>query len=71
MAPFFRFGLKNANKATQEWQFGLTPYVWLPNIEGEGTTEQPPNGGGEPEFEIGPVDYLEHLDFVLMLARGF
>lgn len=52
----------------QDWQFALTPYVWLPNVEGTGTFETPPDSGGQPEFEIGPVDYLEHLDFVLMLA---
>ena len=51
----------------QDWEFALTPYLWLPNIEGRGTTDRPP-GGGEPAFEIGPVDYLEHLDFVLMVA---
>jgi hypothetical protein len=42
--------------------------VWLPNVEGTGSTDVPPDGGGRPEFEIGPVDYLEHLNFVLMLA---
>jgi hypothetical protein len=49
------------------WRFGLTPYLWLPNIEGDGTANAPP-GGGAPAFEVGPVDYLDNLDFVLMLA---
>ena len=57
-----------AASEAQDWQFALTPYLWLPNVEGTGATERPPNGGGQPEFEIGPVDYLEHLDLVLMLA---
>ena len=51
----------------EDWQFGLTPYLWLPNIEGDGTAEPPPDGG-TPAFEVGPVDYLDNLDFVLMLA---
>ena len=51
----------------QEWQFGVTPYLWLPNIEAKGTADAPPNGG-EPAFEVGPVDYLDNLDFVLMVA---
>lgn len=51
----------------EDWQFGLTPYVWLPNIEVDGTAEPPPDGG-TPAFEVGPVDYLDKLDFVLMLA---
>jgi hypothetical protein len=57
-----------AASEAQDWQFGLTPYIWLPNVEGTGTAEAPPNGDAAPEFEIGPLDYLEHLDFVLMLA---
>jgi hypothetical protein len=61
-------GLTPVAGEAQEWQFGLTPYVWLPNVEGTGSSEPPPDGGGQPEFEVGPVDYLEHLDFVLMLA---
>ena len=52
----------------QDWQFALTPYLWLPNVEAVGTSDTPPGGGGQPAFEVGPVDYLEHLDFVLMLA---
>src|SRR5262245_56519253 len=48
-------------------KFGLTPYLWLPNIEADGVTDPPPDGG-QPAFEVGPVDYLDKLDFVLMLA---
>jgi hypothetical protein len=53
---------------SQDWQFALTPYVWLPTVEGTGDFDTPPDGGGQPEVEIGPVDYLEHLEMVLMLA---
>jgi hypothetical protein len=53
---------------TDVWQFALTPYIWLPSVEGTGDFETPPGGGGEPSVEIGPVDYLEHLEFALMLA---
>lgn len=53
----------------QEWRFSVTPYLWLPNIEANGTADSPSDGGGgEPAFEVGPVDYLDNLDFVLMLA---
>ena len=53
-----------------EWKFSLTPYLWLPNIESNGTADSPPDtgGGGEPTYEVGPADYLEHLNLVLMLA---
>jgi len=50
-----------------DWHFNLTPYLWLPNIEANGTTDQPP-GSGEPSYEVGPVDYLDNLDFVLMIS---
>ena len=55
----------------REWEFSVTPYLWLPSIEGRGTSDSPPDGGGgggEPSFEIGPVDYLEHLNSLLMIA---
>ena len=53
-----------------DWSFSLTPYLWLPNIEADGTTDSPPDTdeGGEPSYEVGPADYLEHLNMVLMLA---
>jgi hypothetical protein len=53
---------------TDTWQFALTPYLWLPSVEGTGEFETPPDGGGQPEVEVGPVDYLEHLELALMLA---
>jgi hypothetical protein len=51
----------------EDWRFSVTPYLWLPNIEGDGTADPPPDGGA-PSFEVGPVDYLDNLDFVIMLA---
>lgn len=56
-----------APSPAEDWQFGITPYIWLPNIEGDGTADPPPDGGA-PAFEVGPVDYLDNLDFVVMLA---
>lgn len=52
----------------QDWQFALTPYLWLPSIEGTGEFETPPDGGGRPDVGIGPIDYLEHLELALMLS---
>jgi hypothetical protein len=65
-------GLTSLAGATHaaDWRFSVTPYLWLPNIEANGTTDSPPDSGagGEPSYEVGPVDYLEHLDMVLMLT---
>jgi hypothetical protein len=54
--------------AQEGWSFSLTPYIWLPNINGTLKYAIPPGGGGRPEVETGPNDYLENLSFALMLA---
>ena len=61
--------LAGATRAA-DWKFAVTPYLWLPNIEANGTTDSPPDtdDGGEPSYVVGPADYLEHLNMVLMLA---
>jgi hypothetical protein len=58
-----------AAQATDDgWKFALTPYLWLPNINGTLKYNLPPGSGGSPEVEIGPNDYLTNLNAVLMLA---
>jgi hypothetical protein len=49
-------------------QISVTPYVWLPNINGELKFNIPPGAGGSPTIEAGPNDYLENLDMALMIA---
>lgn len=55
-------------QAADDWSFSLTPYLWLPTIDGQLTFNIPPGGGGSPNVEAGPDNYLENLDFALMLA---
>jgi hypothetical protein len=50
------------------WHFSVTPYLWLPNIDGSLRFSVPPGAGGAPEVEVGPNNYLQNLDFALMLA---
>jgi hypothetical protein len=57
-----------AQSADDDWKFVLTPYLWLPNINGTLKYSIPPGTGGSPEVEIGPNDYLTNLNAVLMLA---
>jgi len=52
----------------QEWTYSLTPYVWLPNVNGKLKYEVPPGAGGAPEVDTGPNNYLQNLSMVLMLA---
>jgi hypothetical protein len=46
----------------------VTPYLWLPTIGGTLNYQAPPGTGGGPEVQVGPVDYLEALRFVLMVS---
>jgi hypothetical protein len=56
--------------AAQEPQgFSVTPYVWLPNIDG-GLTFQIPSGL-RARVQVGPSDYLENLDMALMLGGQY
>jgi hypothetical protein len=53
---------------SSSWTFRLTPYIWLPSIDGEATIDLPPDSGGDGQFPIGPEDYLENLEFAFMGA---
>lgn len=60
--------LAQAEAAGDAWRFQVTPYVWLPNIEGTLRFDTPPGAGGSPSVGVGPNDYLENLDFALFLS---
>jgi len=51
-----------------QWAFSITPYLWLPNINGTLKYSVPPGGGGSPEIQVGPSDYLEALRFAMMIS---
>ena len=51
-----------------QWTFSITPYLWLPNINGTLKYSIPPGTGGSPEVETGPNDYLENLQAVIMIS---
>jgi hypothetical protein len=50
-----------------QWAFTITPYLWLPNIDGTLKYSGSP-GGGRPEVQVGPNDYLENLSMALMIS---
>ena len=60
--------LAAAAQNEERWTFALTPYVWLPNVNGTLKYEIPPGAGGSPDVSTGPNNYLENLSAVLMLA---
>jgi len=47
----------------EPWQFGVSIYGWLPDIEGETSFSQ---AGGGSDFEIDVDNILDNLDFTLM-----
>jgi hypothetical protein len=51
-----------------QWTFSLTPYLWLPNVNGTLKYSIPPGAGGSPEVEAGPNDYLQNLQAVIMIS---
>lgn len=52
---------------SDKWQFSVTPYLWLPSINGDLRFSVPEGSDGPHGVEIGPNDYLGSLNFVLML----
>ena len=51
-----------------QWTFSITPYLWAPNIDGTLNYNDLPEGGGSPEAQVGPNDYLENLSMALMIS---
>ncbi len=49
------------------WSFSITPYLWMPNIDGTLNYSAYP-GGGSPSAEVGPNDYMEALTTALMIS---
>ncbi|MEZ2354410.1 hypothetical protein [Caballeronia sp. RCC_10] len=56
--------LSTQGETGTQWQFAVTPYLWLPNVSG--TLRFSPPGGGA-DASTGPYDYLQNLKFVFML----
>ena len=53
-----------------DWEYSLTPYLWLPTIsmDSSRTPFFNPPVINRPAMDVGPTDYLEALDFGLMIA---
>jgi len=50
------------------WTFSITPYLWVPNINGTLKYSVPPGISGSAEVEVGPNDYLENLRLAFMIS---
>ena len=57
-----------AATANSDWTYRLTPYLWLPTIDGSLKYALPPGSGGSPEISVGPTDWLELLNAGLLVS---
>jgi hypothetical protein len=57
-----------AQKPGSQWEYSVTPYLWLPNIDGTLKYQVPSGASGSPEVQVGPNDYLEALRFAMMIS---
>jgi hypothetical protein len=60
-------GAAAAQDDSDGWQFSLTPYLWLPTIDGA-LKYSPPSGGGSPTLEVGPTDWLDLLNIGALIS---
>jgi hypothetical protein len=51
-----------------KWHFSITPYLWLPNINGTVKYDNPAGTGGTLSTEAQPNNYLQSLDFAAMFT---
>ena len=52
--------------STDQWSFSVTPYLWLPNVDGTLKYQLPQDIGAR--VGVGPNDYLKNLETLLMLS---
>lgn len=57
-----------ADESEGGWSFRLTPYIWLPTIDGSLKHGIPPGAGGSPEISVGPTDWLDLLNAGLLVS---
>ena len=58
----------SAQEETAGWEYRLAPYLWLPTIDGSLSYAPPPGDGGSPGFSVGPTDWLDMINFGLLLS---
>src|SRR6185369_14016273 len=50
----------------EQWQFSLTPYLWVPNVDGKVQYILPAGTGNSADIAVGVDTYLSNLEFAFM-----
>lgn len=50
------------------WHYEVTPYLWLPNVNGTLRFAVPPGANGNPVVEVGSDQLLQNLELALMFT---
>jgi hypothetical protein len=62
----------SALAAGDEWEGSITPYIWLPDVNGHLNYRGVAGGGSGgtefPNVELGPNDYLSNINFAFAIA---
>lgn len=56
------------DKSDGKWHFSVTPYLWLPGINGTVTYSNVAGSGGSVSAQVDPSSYLQSLDFAAMFT---
>ncbi len=56
------------DKSDGKWHFTVTPYLWLPKIDGAVTYTNPAGSSDSVTAQLDPSSYLESLDFAGMFT---
>jgi hypothetical protein len=57
-----------AADAAEDWRYRITPYVWLPSIDGALKYGIPPGSAGSPEVDVDSGSFLEALNFAALVS---
>ncbi len=58
----------HAQSDADAWEYSLTPYIWLPTIDGTLKFNLPPGSGGSPNISVGPTDWLDLLNWGALVS---
>jgi hypothetical protein len=54
--------------AADRWNFSITPYLWLPNVNGALNYTIPSGGTASPDVNVGADSYFSNLEAALLLS---